>query len=158
MAVSRASGEVGRDDSGGQVVLLVKLSNPTSPLKRALAAYRQMDLSHSTPRPTRRPASRTIHRLTATEVDDAIVGYQAGSTLRELGVRFGVSRNAISRNLKARGVQIRSTSLTARAAALYAGGLSLARIGSRLGYHATTIHLALRAAGVQMRDSHGRER
>jgi HAMP domain-containing protein len=144
------------------VVIARLLSNPTSPLKRALAAYRQMDLSHPAPKPTRRPISRTIHRLTAVEIDQAIAGYQAGSTLRELGTRFGVSRHAISRNLKARGVQIRLTSMVSEeieaAAALYASGLSLAQIGSQLGYDATTVHLALRAAGVQMRDTHGRDR
>jgi hypothetical protein len=89
------------------------------------------------------------------------LGYQAGSTLRELGSRFGVSRHAIS-SLKARGVQIRRTPMVAgeidAAATLYASGLSLAQIGSQLGYNATTVHLALRAAGVQMRDSQGRKR
>lgn len=129
------------------------------PLNRALAAW--IDLSRPAPRPVPRPASRFIHRLTAAEVNEAVAGYRAGSSLRELGSRFGVSRYAISRNLKARGVKLRHTSMAIReideAVVLYADGLSLARIGNRLGYHATTIHLALRAAGVSMRDTHGRE-
>ena len=144
------------------VVLLVELSNPSSPLKRALAAYRRMDLSHPAPGPAPRPASRVIHRLTAAEVDEVIAGYQAGSSLRELGSRFGVSRYAISRNLKIRGVRLRLNSMAAKevdeAVTLCASGLSLARVGSRLGYDATTVQRALRAAGGQMRDSHGRER
>lgn len=144
------------------MVLWAELSNPTPLLKRAFAAYRQIDLSCPVARPARRPGSRTIHKLTPAKVDEAVVRYQAGSSLRELGSRFGVSRYAISRNLKARGVKLRRTPMTVReideAVTLYASGLSLASIGSHLGYNATTVHLALRAAGVQMRDTHGRER
>lgn len=144
------------------VVLWRHLSNPTSSLRRALAAYRQLDLASPCPRRAPRPVHRTIHRLTATEVDEAVAAYQAGMTLRKLGTRFSVSREAVTRNLKARGVPIRGRSMTPaeieQAASLYAQGMSLAPIANGLGFRVATVHLALRAAGVAMRDTHGRER
>ncbi len=109
-----------------------------------------------------RRVHRTIHRLTAAEIDDSIAGYQAGATTRQLGRTFGVDRRTVARTLASRGVELRGAPMTLghveEAAKLYAQGLSLARIADRLGYHTTTIHLRLKSAGVLMRDTHGRER
>jgi len=147
---------------GKQVVLWRLLSNPTSPLKRALAAYRKIDLSLPCPNPANRQPRRVIHRLTATEVDTALAEYSAGATLRELGARFRVDRTAVARALKARGVRLRRMPMTPaevrEAAVLYREGLSLAQVAHCLGHRMTTVHLRLREVGVQMRDAHGKER
>jgi len=144
------------------VVLWRQLSNATPQVKRALAAYRKLDLSDGCPTPASRPARRTIHRLTASEINEAADAYCAGATLRELGAQFGVSRHAVARSLKAHGVRLRRTPMTPGeiedAARFYTCGLPLARIANSLGYPAATIHLALRTAGVPMRDPHGSER
>jgi hypothetical protein len=111
------------------VVLWRHLSNPISSLKRALTAYHRIDPSAHCPTSAARPTHRTIHRLTATEVDEAMADYRAGATIRELGSRFGVDRHAVARALKARGVQLRRTRMTTaevqEAAKLYAQDLSL---------------------------------
>jgi AraC-like DNA-binding protein len=143
------------------VVLWRQLSNPSSPLKRALTAYRRIDLSGPCPRSAPRSLPRTIHRLTPAEVDEAVAGYKAGATLSELAARLRVDRKTLSPHLKARGVQLRRTMTPAeveQAVKLYAQGLSVARIADRLGYHTTSVYLKMRAAGVPMRDAHGRER
>lgn len=145
------------------VVLWLHLSNATLQVKRALAAYRKLDLSCTSPRPASRPASRTVHRITASEIDETADAYRAGGiTLRELGARLGVDRKTVGHNLKAHGVQLRRKVMSPdeidQAAGLYHEGFSLADIANRLGYHAATIHLRLKAAGVVMRDPHGRER
>ena len=81
--------------------------------------------------------------------------YEAGATVYELAVEFGVHRTIISQRLKGAGVEMRFTPLTKEqveaAVALYETGLSLAYVGQQLGSNATTIHRALRQRGVDMR-------
>ena len=142
------------------VVLWRQLSNATSQVKRALAAYRKLDLSEARPTPAYRPARRTVHRLTTSEIEAAAAAYQAGATLREIGMKLGVDRTTVGRNLRVHGIQLRRRPISPEdvqhAALLYNQGLSIARIAEKLGYHGTTIHLRLKAAGVAMRDTHGR--
>jgi DNA-directed RNA polymerase specialized sigma24 family protein len=96
------------------------------------------------------------------EIEQAIAGYAAVEIVRQLGTRFGVSRHTISKHLKARGVQLRLSSLTPEEVQevirVYAEGQSLARAGEHFGRDASLIHLTLNRAGIQCRDSHGRER
>ena len=142
------------------VVLWRQLSNATSQVKRAVAAYRQLDLPEACPTPEPRPARRTVHRLTASEIDEAAEAYRAGATLREIGAQLGVDRKTVGRNLRAHGIQLRRKAISPEeiqhAAELYEQGLSIARIAEKFGYHGTTIHLRLKAVGVVMRDTHGR--
>ncbi len=142
------------------VVLWRQLSNATSQVKRALAAYRKLDLSEACPTPASRPVRRTVHRLTAREIGEAAEAYRTGATLREVGAQLGVDRKTVGRNLKARGIQLRRKAISPeeiqQAAQLYEQGFSIACIAEKLGYHGTTIHLRLKAAGVVMRDTHGR--
>jgi IS30 family transposase len=144
------------------VVLRGQLENPSSSLSRALTAYHRLDLLHLQPRRTVPPAVKTQNRLTDTEIDQAIAGYQAGATLRQLAAQFGVSRHTVGKHLKARGIQLRLSSLTSaevqEAIRLYRQGLSLARVGERLGRDDSLIHLTLKRAGIQCRDNHGRKR
>ena len=104
--------------------------------------------------------SRRRHHIQPADEIEMVNGYQAGSTLRELRVRFRVSKSRISSILKAHGVKIRNQSLEADTIALgirlYNSGLSLAQVGSNLSCDANTVRLALVKAGVQRRDTHGR--
>jgi len=72
-----------------------------------------------------------------------VEAYRAGGSVRELGSRFGVSRYAITPDLKVGGVQLRRTPMATseidEAATLYASGLPLAMVGSQLGYQASII-------------------
>ena len=142
------------------VVLWRELSNVTSQVKRALAAYRKLDLSQPCPTPVSHPAHRTLHRMTASEITEAATAYGAGETLREIGMKLDVDRKTVGRNLKAHDIQLRYRPISPEdiyhAAQLYEQGLSIARIAEKLGYHGTTIHLRLKAAGVVMRNTHGR--
>ena len=141
------------------VVLWRQLSNVTSQVKRALAAYRKLDLSQPCPTPAYRPAHRTLHRMTASETTEAATAYGAGETLREIGMKLGVDRKTVGRNLNAHGIQLRRRAISAediqQATELYEQGLSIARIAEKLGSNNTTIHLRLKGAGVVMRDTHG---
>ena len=143
-----------------RVVLGRWLSNPSSPLKRALRAYRKLEL---TPATCIFRAHNPVGRakwLNATQLTQLVAGYQAGATVYELADQFGVHRGTIARRLKAQGVELRCRSINeaeiARAIELYATGLSTAKVGAKLGRDHSTIWHALRAAGVQLRDTHGR--
>jgi AraC-like DNA-binding protein len=144
------------------VVLLVKLSNPSSPLKRALAAYRQLDLGG--PRQTsalRRPVSRAV-RLTAGQLARLVERYQSGATVYDLAAEFGMHRATVARRLKGAGVTLRLHGPTSanidNMVRLYASGLSLVAVGERLGFTAETVRHYIQARGVQTRDTHGRDR
>ena len=136
------------------------LSNPSSPLKRALRAYRKLDLSATTSAFRAHTPVKRAKWLNPTELNQIVERYQAGATVYELADQFGVNRNTVAGHLKAQGVRLRRTSLTetemAQAIALYATGLSTARVGAQLGRDHSTIWHALRHAGVQLRDAHGR--
>ena len=98
--------------------------------------------------------------MTASEITEATTAYGAGETLREIGMKLGVDRKTVGRNLKAHGIQLRRRPISSeeirQAAELYEQGLSIARIAEKLDYHSTAIHLRLKAAGVAMRNTHGR--
>ncbi len=136
------------------------MSNPSSPLKRALRAYRKLDLGQVSAH-VPRPVVKRAKWLNATELTQLVAGYQAGATVYELADQFGVNRNTVAKHLKAQGVRLRLSSLTedelARAIELYATGLSTAKVGAKLGRDHSTIWQALKGAGVQLRDSHGRD-
>ena len=144
------------------MVLRGQLENPSPTVTRALSAYRKQD-SHGVQQPKRRHRTvKSQKRLSEREIDEAIAGYEAGATLRQLGTQFDVSRHTISKHLRARGIQLRLSSLTPdeieEAKQLYAQGLSLARVGQHFNRDASLIHLTLRRAGVQCRDPQGRDR
>ena len=136
------------------------LSNPSSPLKRALRAYRKLDLSATTSAFRAHTPVKRAKWLNPTELNQIVERYQAGATVYDLADQFGVRRQTIAKQLKAQGVRLRCTSLTeaeiARAIELYATGLSTAKVGAQLGRDHSTIWHALKGAGVQLRDTHGR--
>jgi AraC-like DNA-binding protein len=144
------------------VVLRRQLSNPSSPLKRALAAYRQLNLSG--PRQSvvpRRPVKRAT-RLTAGQLARLVERYQSGATVYDLAAEFGMHRATVARCLKNAGVTLRLQSPTAAnvddMVRLYASGLSLAAVGERLGFTAETVRHYIQERGVETRDTHSRDR
>lgn len=126
--------------------LLRKLPSPATPVRR-----------RQTPRMPGR-----ARRLDDGQVQALIEGYQAGATVYELGERFGISRQTVSRYLHRRGVPMRRQGLTPEqideAVRLYEAGWSLARIGAQMDVDATTVLARLRERHVRTRNAHGRER
>lgn len=136
------------------VVLVRSLSNSSSsPLSRAIAAYRRLDLSEA-PTDRSRWVPNRAKWVNDTEMGRLIERYKVGATGYEQAVEFGVHRTIISQRLRGAGVQMRLQPLAAdqvqAAAELYAMGLSLAEVGLKLGCHASTIHHALRQHGGVM--------
>lgn len=138
------------------VVVLARLfsNSSSSPLSRAIRAYRGLHLSKAPPERSRWVPNRAKW-LNDTEMARLVAHYRAGASVYELAVEFGVHRTIISQRLKGAGVQMRRQPLTTdqveTAAALYATGMSLAEVGSQLGVHASTVHQALRLRGTLMR-------
>ena len=137
------------------MVLARSLSNSSSsPLSRAILAYRKLNLSKA-PRVRAKWVPNRAKWLNDTEMGRLVERYKAGATVYELAVEFGVHRTIISQRLKGAGVQLRLQPQTAdqveEAVTLYATGMSLADVGSQLGAHASTVHQALRQHKVEMR-------
>lgn len=107
---------------------------------------------------TRTPR-KTAHRLDKAGVEALIEAYEAGSTVYELGPRFGIHRSTVSVVLERQGVSRRYRLLEGsaldRAIHLYAAGKSLDRVGEDLGVNRSTVALALRRAGIQLRPRPG---
>ena len=100
-------------------------------------------------------------RLDPKQINDLIVAYQAGSTIKELTVQFQIHRTTVSKILERRGVPKRYRPLAPEqieyAIKAYQAGSSSKMIGDLLGVNASTIWRTLRREGVKMRDSRGRE-
>lgn len=135
------------------------LSNPSSPLERALRAYRKLSLSQLTPH-IARPVVKRAKWLNATEVAHLVERYQAGATTYELADQFSIGRETVAHRLKGEGIKLRRTKLTdedlALAIELYATGLSTIKIGVILDRRHSTVWSALKTVGVQMRGAHER--
>lgn len=144
------------------MVLARSLSNPTpTPLSRALAAYRRLDLTK--PPISRTTAWRQIKRakhLNAVQLTRLVDRYQAGATVYELAAEFAIDRRTVSIHLKQQGVETRHHLLTDdqihAACNLYATGLTLDQVGARLGVSGDTVRKAIHDAGVPIR-SRGRQ-
>jgi len=108
------------------------------------------------------PMPGRVRKLCEEEVQQLIEGYETGTTVYELGDRFGIKRQTVSALLKRHGVAMRQYGLNREqvdeAVRLYGAGWSLARIGGRFDTTANTVRARLLERGVRMRDVHGRER
>lgn len=133
-----------------------------SPLKRALAAYKRLDLTVVGSPRTPHERSKRAKTLNATELEQVREGYLAGATSRELGVRFQVNEQTIQRKLRKMDLHIRGHSLnpeeTEEAARLYIAGMSAKKIGVQLGYSEGGVRNALVRVGVEIRPSLARSR
>jgi hypothetical protein len=146
------------------VVLGRLLSNPSSsPLLRAIRAYRGLDLSHfCTKRASHQRVQKRALRLTDMQIARLAEYYGAGATVYELAANFSIDRRTVARRLKAAGVTLRGQSPTTgdvdEMVQLYRSGLSLARVSDQVGFNADTVQRYVQARGVRTRDTHGRER
>jgi hypothetical protein len=114
------------------------------------------------PPPVDRPKPGRARQLDADQVQELIAGYQAGSTVYELGARFGVDRRTVSKILHQNDIPMRRRGLSPDqvddAIHLYNLGWSLARVGKHLNVdHVTVLH-KLRERGIPTRDTHARPR
>ncbi|MFT4264080.1 MAG: hypothetical protein QM572_11910 [Nocardioides sp.] len=88
--------------------------------------------------------------------------YEAGATVYQLAIEFGIERRTVSIRLKAAGVSMRHQAPTNaqvdEMVRLYRSGLSMAAVGEGLGFHPASVLRHLRRRGVVTRDPHGRDR
>jgi DNA invertase Pin-like site-specific DNA recombinase len=111
--------------------------------------------------PVREYVPKQSHtRLYPKQINDLVVAYQAGSTIKELAAQFHSHHTTLSNVLKRHGVPGRHRPLTPEqiehAVEAYLAGSSSKMIGNLLGVDASRIWRTLRREGVNMRDSHGR--
>jgi hypothetical protein len=76
------------------VVLGRWLSNPSSPLERALKAYRKLNISLVSSHAAR-PVVKRAKWLNATELAQVVERYQAGATTYELAEQFDIGRELV---------------------------------------------------------------
>jgi len=131
---------------------------------RALEQLREKlpRLAAPEPTPIKGNRPRRARRLGDDQVQQLIAGYQSGSTVYELGDRFGIERRTVSNILQRHGVAMRRRGLSPDqvndAIHLYNLGWSLARVGQHLGVDHTTVLTRLRERGIPTRDTQGRPR
>lgn len=154
-----------REDPKLAVVLGRQYSNSSSsPLQRAIRAYRRLKIMPPRVQIPPQPPVRRVIQLNERQIARIVERYKAGATTYELATEFGVHRTTISQHIKAAGVKTRLQPLTPQqvdtAVALYARGLSLADVGRELGCHASTVLSACREKGVALRKpwDHPRQR
>lgn len=100
-------------------------------------------------------------RLSPTDVNDLIEAYQAGATISQLALDFGVQRTTVTAHLDHHGVPRHREHMAwddrtlDEAAELYAAGRSLADVGEQFGIDAQTVANRFRRAGVAVRPRRG---
>lgn len=114
------------------------------------------------PTPTKQDRPRRARHLGDGHIQQLIAGYQSGSTVYELGDRFGIERRTVSNILQRHDVPMRRRGLSPDqvddAIHLYNLGWSLAQVGQHLDVDHTTVLNKLRERGIPTRDTHGRPR
>ena len=100
-------------------------------------------------------------RLSPAAVEDLIAAYQAGATVTQLAVEFGIHRTTVTGHLDRHGVP-RHSGQTAwddkilnEAADLYESGLSLADVADRYEIDPQTVANRFRRSGVPVRPQRG---
>lgn len=108
--------------------------------------------------PKVRPLPRRFPQLKAEQANALAADYQAGMRVKELAVKYGISRETVSKHLRRQSIERRKIGLDEQqikeAVRLYKQGDSLATIGKRLGVTAHTVRSRLVEAGVEMRSSY----
>lgn len=104
------------------------------------------------------PIPRRFTQLTAIQATQLAVDYQAGTQVKDLATKYGISRETISKRLRRQAIKPRKVGLDERqikeAALLYNQGDSLATIGQRMGVSAQTVRARLIEAQVVIRSSY----
>ncbi len=151
---------------GVSVEVIRGLSNPLHPGQKLIAEWKTREES------SQGSSNGKIHvraytpkqsqtRLDPRQIDDLVIAYQSGNTIKELAVQFQIHHTTVSNLLERRGVPRRYRPLTPEqidhAVKAYQAGSSSKMIGDLLGVDASTIWRSLKREGVKMRDSQGRE-
>lgn len=93
--------------------------------------------------------------LTATQVDELVAAYAAGTSARELAERYGLHHGTVVAHLKRRSVSLRRRGPTVaqadEAVVLYRQGSTLMEIGVRFGVSQGTVGRAVVKAGYPLR-------
>jgi DNA-binding CsgD family transcriptional regulator len=94
--------------------------------------------------------------LTPNEIDQIVILYNGGVTVRDIAKQFNCNRKTISRKLKQRGVSVMQSKLMKQANAkeiinLYQSGLTTAQIADKYGVSVSSVMRLLSAHNVQMR-------
>ncbi len=142
------------------------LSNPLHPGQRMIQDWKTSEESPSGPsngkislREYAPKQSQT--RLDPQQINNLVISYQSGNTIKELAAQFQIHHTTASKILKRCGVPKRYRPLAPEqietAIKAYRAGSSSKMIGDLLGVNASTIWRTLRREGVKMRDSRGRE-
>jgi hypothetical protein len=85
-----------------------QLSNSDrTPLRRAIEAYRRLDLSRVPVVSTPTRAVRRATRLGPNQLDRLVERHESGAQMVELAAEFGIDRRTISHHLRKRGVALR---------------------------------------------------
>ncbi|KJF18040.1 helix-turn-helix domain-containing protein [Acidithrix ferrooxidans] len=149
-----------------RVEVIRGLSNPLHPSQKLIMEWKTREESHQG------SSNGKIHvkeyvpkqsqtRLDPKQINDLVVAYQSGNTIKELAVQFQIYHTTVSKILERRGVPKRYRPLAPEqieyAIKAYQAGSSSKMIGDLLGVDASTIWRTLRREGVNMRDCHGRD-
>lgn len=99
-------------------------------------------------------------RLKPGEINELLAAYLAGELVRDIALRYGVSRTTVIDHVSRRGLPHRrdhdwSADELSAAAGLYAAGHSLADVGKRLGVNKSTVANRFRRAGLPVRQRRG---
>ncbi len=136
------------------------LSNPVRPAQMLILKWkiREESLrgSLNDESPVRNYVPKHSHtRPDPRQIDDIVVAYQTGSTIKELAAHFQIHRTTVSKVLERRGVPRRYRPLTPEqvehAIEAYQTGSSSKMLGDLLGVDACTIWRTLRRKGVEIR-------
>jgi transposase len=133
------------------------LSNFGPPLERILRSRAEDPVRDLSDKDPDRRVLQLNHKLTPAELDELVVAYQAGASLRALSRRFQVHEQTVRRQLQQRGVRLRhgakgvSAEQLAELAVAYESGRSTYELAGELGVSADTVQRLLRQSGVQLR-------
>lgn len=136
-----------------------QLSNPTKPTPHR--DNEGVD-SPTSGRSSRRLGLPVLRRLTRSEIEDVVTGYQSGRSLADLAQELGIHHRTVADHLERLGVARRvnlpkmSPADVRGAAIRYRAGESLATVGKVLNVDASTVQRALKRAGVTIRPLPGR--
>jgi DNA invertase Pin-like site-specific DNA recombinase len=138
------------------VELLGKYSNKS---RTAVELRKLLEMTPEGAPPRRQPHIKR-RRPSQRQSEEIAAAYQQGATYAELGRRYGMQRQTISRAVERAGVRSRYRLIgpdeLALATAMYEAGQSSAAIAAYFGVAPGTVRWALRSAGVPIRDTHGR--
>jgi DNA-directed RNA polymerase specialized sigma24 family protein len=97
---------------------------------------------------------QTQRRLTAEQTRQLVTEYEAGASMKELAVRWGLHRTTVAAQLRQAGVRLRRQGvpdpLLDEAIQLYGDGWSCQRLAERYGCEAETVRQTLKRAGVRL--------